>query len=94
MTQYVHPDVREMGESGTTPVTLVVVPIDGERDRVERDVRESGGTVTDSALNMLEVELPADAVDTLLESDYLQSVAPADTTLGDLGEGNLTLHQG
>lgn len=88
MAQYVHPDVREAGESSSSLVSLAVVPAEGCHDRVVSAARERDGAAEDKSLGMLRVELPAGEIDEFVELDSVESVSLADASLGDLDEGN------
>lgn len=89
MARYIHPDVRDAGDSEETPVTLVVVPVEGHTDRVKAAARERGGTAEEKSLGMLKVELPSRELESFAGLECIDSISFDDITIGDLDEGNL-----
>lgn len=91
MTQYVHPEVSTREYDDSASVGLVIVPIEGERATVENAIEACGGTIENSVLDMLKVQVPADAIDEFVESDSIRSITPDDVEMENLDQGNLSI---
>ena len=89
MEQYVHPDVETASESDEELVELAVMPVEGEVDSVIDEVTERSGTYEEEALGTLRVHIPPEEAEAFATLSCIQSVTPADLTMGDLSEGNL-----
>jgi len=88
MAEFVHQDVRTFDGSDSSSVELAVVPATGEQERLKNAVREHSGTFKEEALGMLRVSLPSNKVSEFITLDCIKSVSKADSTIGDLDEGN------
>lgn len=88
MTRYVHPDVAEVKNTEGPSVTLIVVPEEGERDRVAEAIRGQSGTIEGEVLDMFKATVPRAAIEPLTEMEFIRSIAPEDVAMEDLREGN------
>jgi len=87
IAQFVHPSVDKAAEREASWVTLAVVPVEGEDERVKAEIGDRGGSFDAAGFRMLEVDLPVSELEAFATLDCLQSVSLDEPRMEPL-EGN------